>query len=138
MMDRTHLDPRWPRRRLALHEKEFTRGAIRITLHYHRAILKMRQQHMRNIRVILNQISLGDFQFRPEEFCKIGKFDFASAELQFDLLNVLRDFDPTAHSLCARRRRVFGGMIITMCSWHLRKVYSKRTAHDPNFSFTPR
>ena len=42
VLDRTQLDPRRTRRGRALHEKEFARSAIRISLHHHRAILKMR------------------------------------------------------------------------------------------------
>ena len=67
MFNRTNLDPCRARRRRALHKKEFTRGAVRVTLHDHCPVLQMREQHRCDIGIVLKQISFGDFELRPEK-----------------------------------------------------------------------
>ena len=49
-----------PRRRRAFHEEELAGGAVRIPLHHHRAVADVRQQHGRDVGVVLNQVALGD------------------------------------------------------------------------------
>src|SRR5260221_7739377 len=80
MRDRTYFNPGRPRLRRALHKKEFARGPVGITLHHHRAILKMWQQDARDIRVILQQISLGYFQLGQEDVIQIGQLDLSMSK----------------------------------------------------------
>jgi hypothetical protein len=49
----------------------------------------MRQQHGRNIRVVLQQIPLGNPLFGPESFIEIGQLKFTSANLDFSLVLVV-------------------------------------------------
>src|SRR5205807_4661906 len=90
------------------------RRAVWITLHHHRPILKMRQQQSRNVGVVLNQISLADFQLRPKQLLKISEFDSPTRESDLELLDVLRYLDATLSRLRATRACVFRRMIIAM------------------------
>src|SRR5437588_510121 len=115
MLDRTQLDPSGPWRGRALHEKEFTRGAVWITLHDHRPVLEMREQHRRNISVVLKQITFGNFEFRPEKLFQICQLYFTARQFQLELFGVFGNLDATTRSPAARRRRMFGWVIIAMC-----------------------
>ena len=88
-MNRTQLDPGRPRRGRAFHEKNSPGGAVRITLHHHRAVLQVRQQQRGHVGVILNQIALGDFEFRPEKLIQVGEPYFPAGNLEFNLFDVL-------------------------------------------------
>ena len=80
MQDLASLHPLRVRFRNALLKKEISAGSVRITLHHHRAISEVRQQYRRNIRIILQQIALGD-SLLPEELLEIGQLKFAPSHL---------------------------------------------------------
>jgi hypothetical protein len=79
-------------------KKEIPFRAVRIALHYHRAILQVRQQDRRNIGIILQQIPLGDSALRPgelvepEEFVEMGELDFMSRDLNQCLVMAGRNY----------------------------------------------
>src|SRR5690242_3414582 len=99
MLDLTNLNPLRPRRRRAFHEEEFTRRAVRITLHHHRAIEDVRQQHWRDVDVVLNQVSLRNAELRPEEFAEIRELDDAIANLHIERVLIFGKFDVRDGSL---------------------------------------
>ena len=75
--DRAGLDPRRPRRRRALHEERLAVGAVGIALHHHRAVGEVRQQHRRDVGVVLEQVALGDAERGPERLVEVGELDLA-------------------------------------------------------------
>ena len=68
---RAGADPVGPRRRRALHEEELAGGAVRVALHHHRAVADVRQQHRRDVGVVLDQIALGDAELGPERLARL-------------------------------------------------------------------
>ena len=64
----------------------------------------MRQQHRRDIRVVLKQVALGNLQLRPEQLGQISKLDVAIAEANLELIDVARN--PQAP--LERRKRAIG------------------------------
>ena len=78
--DRAGLDPLGPRRRRALHEERLAGGAVGIALHHHRPIDQVRQQHRRDVGVVLQQVALGEAELGPERLVEVGQLDFAVAE----------------------------------------------------------
>jgi hypothetical protein len=93
MIDRTNLNPVRTRRRRALHEKEVAGGAVWITLHHHRAVAQVREQHGRDFEVILNQVSLRDAQLRPEKLVEVGKLHDAITDFDVKSALVFWEFD---------------------------------------------
>src|SRR6185295_6404804 len=75
----------------------------------------MRQQNRRHISVVLDQIALGDFQFWPEQFFKIRELHLAATKPEFELLDILRNFNTSLYTARAWRGGVFRRMIIAMC-----------------------
>ena len=59
VIDPADLNPRRPRRRRALHEEEPAVGAVRVALHHHRAVSDVRQQRLRDVGVVLQQVAFG-------------------------------------------------------------------------------
>ena len=55
--------------RRALHEEELALGAVRIALHHHRAVAQVRQQAGRDVRVVLEQVALGDAELAARTAC---------------------------------------------------------------------
>ena len=90
VIDRAGADPRRPRRRRALHEEERPGGAVRIPLHHHRAVADVRQQHRRDVGVVLNQVAFGDPELRPERLAQIREPDLASRDGQRRVVDVGR------------------------------------------------
>ena len=45
---------------------------MRVALHHHRPIADMRQQHVRDIGVILKQVPFGDAELGPERLAQVG------------------------------------------------------------------
>ena len=75
VLDRADLNPVGPRRRRALHEEELAGRAVRVALHHHRAIAQVRQQHVGDVGVVLQQVALGEAELRPEELAEVGEPD---------------------------------------------------------------
>ncbi len=88
-MGQTGIDRR-PRRRGALHEKEFSVDSVGIALHHHGAILQMRQQPRRNVQVILQQVALRKPQPGEIHFLQIGELHRAAINGQRNGSNVCR------------------------------------------------
>ena len=84
MIDLADLDPLRSRIGRALHVEEVAFRTVRVALHHHRAIDDVRQQHGRNVDVILNEISLGNAQLGPEELVEVSELDGAVAELEVE------------------------------------------------------
>src|SRR5581483_185297 len=72
----------------------------------------MRQQHVRHISVVLNEIALRDLQFRPKQLVEIRKLDGAATEFDFALLDLLRNIYMPPHAFPPWCGSVFGRMII--------------------------
>ena len=47
--------------------------AVRVALHHHRAVAQVRQQHGRDVGVVLEQVALGDAQLGPEQLAQVGE-----------------------------------------------------------------
>src|SRR5688500_16262121 len=73
MIDRARLDPLRSRHGCALHEEKVAVRTVRIALHHHCPILDVRQQVLRHVGVVLQQITLRDVQLGPERFVEIGQ-----------------------------------------------------------------
>ena len=82
VIDRADLDPVGPRRRRALHEEELAGGAVRVALHDHRAIADVRQQHVGDVGVVLEQIALGEPELRPEQLAQVREADLLAVDGQ--------------------------------------------------------
>ena len=82
MVDAAGPDPGRARLRRPLHEEELTGGAVGIAFHHHRAIADVRQEHRRNVGVVLDQITLGDPLLLPEQLVEIGEPNVASGNLK--------------------------------------------------------
>ena len=74
----------------------------------------MRQQHLRNIGIVLNQISFGDSQLGPKQFIEIGELNRTAREPGFELLDAFGNLDAPVHGPGARRRGMFRRMIVAM------------------------
>ena len=48
---------------------------MRIALHDHRPIGEVRQQHLRDIRVVLQQVALRQPELLPEDFAEVRQAD---------------------------------------------------------------
>src|ERR1700741_2994393 len=92
MLDATDLDPARPRRGSTLHEEEVTGGAVWITLHYHCPVLQVRKENRCNIDVILNQVSLSDSPFWPEQLVEVSELHHAIVYFDFEVLFALWEF----------------------------------------------
>src|ERR1700752_154178 len=75
MFNAADVDPFWPRRWRALHKEKLGMSAVRISLHHHCPLRKVREQGRSHIDVILNQVPLGDAQLGPEQLVQVGQFD---------------------------------------------------------------
>jgi SAM-dependent methyltransferase len=75
--------------RRPLHEKEFAVRAVGIPFHHHRAFGKMGQQHLRDIRVILQQISFRNPHLGPKQLLEVGQFDGALSDLNLRFFDAL-------------------------------------------------
>ena len=87
VIDRADADPWRTRRRRLFHEERRARCAVWIAPHDHRAIADVRQQHRRDIGVVLNQRALGDAELGPERLAKVGQPHFAAVDLQNDVVD---------------------------------------------------
>ena len=90
MGDGAELNPVRPRNRRALHEEELARRAVRVALHDHRAIAEVRQQHVRHVGVVLQQVALREPELRPEDLAKVGEPDFLAVDGQDDVVLIAR------------------------------------------------
>ncbi len=93
VLDGARLDPRRARVRRALHEEERALGAIRITLHHHRAVLDVGQQRRGDMGVILQEVALRHVQARPEDLPEIRQLDLPAVDLDDGIVAVARDAD---------------------------------------------
>jgi hypothetical protein len=53
----------------------------------------VREQDLRDVEIVLNEISLGDFRFRPERFVEVGEFYDLIFDLNVESRFVLRQLD---------------------------------------------
>ena len=106
VIDRAGPDPGGPRRRRALHEEERPGGAVRIPLHHHRAIADVRQQHRRDVGVVLNQVALGDAALGPERLAQVREAHLASARWSASRCRRRSGISDAGHALsgCELRR----------------------------------
>ena len=88
---RADLDPGGTRRRRPLHEEERTGGAVRVALHDHGAVVQVRQQDVGHVRVVLQQIALGQLQIGPEDLSQVGQVNAATGNVQDDVVGVARN-----------------------------------------------
>ena len=86
VLDRAELDPLRTGRGRALHEEELPRRAVRVAFHHHRAIAQVRQQHAGDLRVVLEQVALGQAGLRPEDLAKVGQPDVFPVNGQDDVV----------------------------------------------------
>ena len=77
----------------ALHEKELTRNSVRIALHHHCTLAKVRDKNVGHVRVILQEISFGEFLFRPEDLVQVREPYFTAAHRDVALLARPGDLD---------------------------------------------
>src|SRR3954464_870647 len=79
-----------------------------IPLHHHRAVAEMWKQSSRHVGIVLEQVSLGVAELRPEHLSQIRQLHFLAADLESAILR-RRDFYARGDRL--RRRhwaRTFG------------------------------
>ena len=86
VLDRTDLNPGGTRARRALHEEELAGGAVRIALHDHRAIAQVRQQRIGHVRVVLEQVALGQPELGPEDLAQVGQPDVLPIDGEDDVV----------------------------------------------------
>src|SRR5581483_9620007 len=72
MLNGAYSNPSRTWRRRAFHEEKFTGSPVRVTLHDHGAVLQVRQQVRRNIRVILQKVAFRNPQLRPKRLLQVG------------------------------------------------------------------
>src|SRR6185312_2296628 len=108
MFDRTRFDPLRARRWRALHEEALARDAVRVALHDHRPIAKMREQNRRDRDVVAKEVGLGAAIARPEYLVEVGESQRLPLELEIGVAAV-RDVG-VRHLFRHHRTRVsFGG-----------------------------
>src|SRR5437764_15295563 len=76
MLDRAGANPAGPRDWRALHEERGTGRAVRVALHHHRAVADVRQQHRRDVGVVLNEHPFRDAALGPEGLLQVRQADF--------------------------------------------------------------
>ena len=91
VLDVADLDPVRPRAGRPLHEEELPRRPVRIAFHDHGAVTKMRQQHCRDVRVVLQQIALRQAELLPEDLAQVRQPDLTLVDNQRDVILVARD-----------------------------------------------
>src|SRR5262245_49667604 len=91
VIDRADFDPVGARRRRTFHEEELAGRAVRIALHHHRAIVDVREQYIRDIGVVLNEIAFRDAEGGPERLAQVRQPDFFSLDGQDDVVLVARN-----------------------------------------------
>ena len=91
VLDRAQLDPVRTRRGRALHEEELAPGPVGVALHDHGPVAEMGQQRARDVRVVLEQVALGEAEGRPERLAEVGEVHGARPQLEIDRLRVARE-----------------------------------------------
>ena len=66
-------------------------GAVRVALHHHRAVADVRQQHRRDVGVVLNQVALGDPALGPERLAQVRQAHLAAGDGQRRVVDVGRE-----------------------------------------------
>src|SRR6185436_18626634 len=134
------LDPLRPRLRRALHVEVVALRPVRVALHHHRPVDEMRQQPLRHVRVVLQQIALRDAELLPERLAQVRQPHLTLAELQDDLVDVGRDGDALhGHARSprwlssSRSTAVAGASALRM-----RSMSSAVTAYASSLDFTTR
>src|SRR4030095_14425815 len=97
VIDAADLDPRRPWLRRALHEEEVARRPMRVALHHHRAVANVRQQHGRDIGVVLKEIALGQTELGPEDLAEIREPDLLALDRRQDVVLIAGDEEPSGH-----------------------------------------
>ncbi len=91
VLDGARANPGGTRHRRPLHEEEFARGTVRITLHHHRAVPDVRKQDSRNVRVILDQRAFRNAPLRPEGLLQVREAHLAPRDHQLRVVYVGRN-----------------------------------------------
>ena len=91
VLDGARVDPARARRRRPLHEEEGAGRPVGIPLHHHGAIPEMGKQDRGNLDVVLQQITLGQPQSRPERLEEIGQGDRPIRQRHLDHVHAERD-----------------------------------------------
>ena len=105
VLDRAELDPLRAGRGRALHEEELPRRAVRIPLHHHGAIGQVRDQPVRNVRVVLEEVALRVALLRPEDLVEVGEPDLAAAGADDDILVVAGNTETSCRFRASRLPR---------------------------------
>src|SRR6185312_5345948 len=95
MFDGARLDPVRPWVWSAFHEEALLRDPVRIALHDHRPIVKVREQHRCDRHVVAQQVGLGATFARPEHLVEVGESERTPIEIEIGVA-AIRD-------LCVRR-----------------------------------
>ena len=109
VIDRAGADPVRPRRRRALHEEERPGGAVRISLHHHRAVADVREQDGRDVGVVLDQAALRDPALRPERLAQVGQAHLLAGDGQRRVIDVGGNLDARRVAAFANRVRALAG-----------------------------
>ena len=67
--------------------------AIGVAAHDHGAIADVREQHRRDIGVVLDQRALGDAEVRPEKLTQVRQPHLAAVDFQYDVVDLCRNND---------------------------------------------
>src|SRR5262245_46454697 len=106
------------RHRNALHEEKLARGAVRIALHNHRAVLQMGDQPGGDVQVVLEEVALRDLRVLPEDLVDVGELDAARAKRKLNVVALARNSNAQAKA-CGRSSRAAHpcGMMIAGGPW---------------------
>src|ERR1043166_7594701 len=88
MFDLAYVDPFRSWGRGPLLEKEFSRGAVWVAFHDHRAVLQVRQQYRGNITIVLQEIALRDFELGPEQLPQIRKLHRLTGNHRLKIIHI--------------------------------------------------
>ena len=72
-------------------KKNFPAAPFGIALHDHRPVLQVRKQVRRDVRVVAEQVALGDRRLLPEDFAEIRQPDRPAAGLDVDVFGLRKD-----------------------------------------------
>src|SRR5581483_6809302 len=97
VIDAADLNPVGTRRRCPFHEEEVAAGAVRVPLHHHRAIADVRQQHRRDVGVVLQQVAFRQLQLGPEDLAKVAETDLLAGDEKCRVVLAARNRYPRAH-----------------------------------------
>ena len=66
---------------------------LRISFHDHRPVTNVRQQHGRDVDVVLNECALGDLQLRPEQLAQVREPNLTTRHRNDGVVDIGRDLN---------------------------------------------